>query len=128
MPFAKVPCAMDSRPSAALSARLLCSALLAVSLGSAGCTGLFPVAAEAPTLSARPGCSLWNGTIKGNDPNAGIELELCPIAPDGARIAGRVQFKSTRSGWSVREVEGTFSEEGVLTMRETQFDVSEPEL
>ena len=102
-------------------------AAAALALSTVGCGGLFGVSPPviAP-LVARRGCSLWTGSVQGNDPYAHMELELCRTEPGSDAVMGRVQFVSERSGWSVREVEGAFTEDGLLELHEYQFDVYEP--
>jgi hypothetical protein len=55
-----------------------------------------------------------------------MELELCPVEPEGSNVVGRVQFTSERSGWSVREARGSIRPDGTLDLREHRFDVDEP--
>jgi len=111
------------------SIHLLSLALAAAAISTVGCTGMSGMGgpANVASLVARPGCSLWSGTSRGNDPLAHIELELCRVEPRSREVMGRVQLKSERSGWSVREVEGAFGEDGTLELHEYQFDVNAPE-
>jgi hypothetical protein len=108
-------------------ARLAAVALAAAALSAVGCGGGMSGMPKAPPLVSHPGCSLWSGTISGNDPEAHIELEICPLEPGSREVMGRVQFTSERSGWSVREVEGAFTDDGLLELHEWQFDVYAPE-
>jgi len=128
---ARTRCVVDwamrsSVVSRAVSGRF-CISVLAAVLGSVGCLGTLPGAADAPPLIVRPGCSLWTGTVKGNDPNVAVQLELCPYGAENTEVAGRIQFTSPRSGWSVREIEGGVTPDGLLVLRELQFDVAAPE-
>jgi hypothetical protein len=58
-----------------------------------------------PPLTHLDGCELWRGTVSGNDPSVLTELRLCPSGADG--LVGKLQWSSTTSGYSIREVEGT---------------------
>lgn len=121
---------MKSLPRSGLSfARLAALAAAAATLSSIGCVGsTYGGLPRAPELVARPGCSLWTGTIHGNDPEARMDLELCRVAPGSPEVMGRVQLSSPRSGWSVREVEGAVEDDGTLALHDFQFDVYQPEL
>lgn len=58
-----------------------------------------------PALVHQEGCELWRGTVSGNDPSVLAELRLCPSA--GNTLVGKLQWSSTTSGYSIREVTGT---------------------
>lgn len=107
--------------------------LLGLPLAATGCFAAGPmpwqtsIASTAPRLFAGAGCSLWQGSVSGNDPSVGAELELCPVGDDSAAVHGRIQLTSESSGWSVRAVEGHIEPDGTVLLREVRFDVSEPE-
>src|SRR6185503_937831 len=94
--------------------------LLALPLAATGCcfaSGPMPWqsgAAAAPPLVAGPGCMLWQGSVSGNDPSVGAELELCAADGDDGAVRGRMQLTSASSGVSIREVEGRMEPDGVV--------------
>lgn len=76
-----------------------------------------PPRVQPPTPA--PPCTLWVGTIRGNDPHVIATLRLCE---DGARVTGELQWTSASSGTNVRAVEGAWSaDHGRLVMRDTHL-------
>ena len=101
------------RLECALIALALSGCEASLGAGASG-TGVAEVQ-RPPPLVAQPECQLWSGTISGNDPSAQITLRLCPSNPAVASaLAGRLQWSSTRSGWSERDVAGTATPDGVV--------------
>ncbi len=96
---------------------------------------LFFFAAEAQTarrlqhpalMSDKAGCTSWVGHLEGsNDPEARIQLQLCP---NGEAITGKMQWSSLVSGWSVRSIEGSWNTSHTeLRLRDIELLEDRPE-
>jgi MYXO-CTERM domain-containing protein len=77
-----------------------------------------------PPLEPAPECTLWNGTVSGNDPSMQVAMKLCP---SGNAVSGMIQSSSLESGWSRRAIEGRWSEDKTtLTLRDTSIVENRP--
>lgn len=82
-------------------------------------------ATRPPPLAPAPACELWEGTVSGNDPSVLVHARLCPA---GDHVTGVLQWSSLRSGWNVRDIEGTWSpDHTALTLRDLRVTESRPQ-
>jgi hypothetical protein len=81
--------------------------------------------ARPPALEGRTGCELWVGTVSGNDPSVLVEALVCE-GINGA-VTGQLQWSSLQSGYSIRDVAGSWSEgHAKLTLHDTKLVVNKP--
>jgi hypothetical protein len=66
-------------------------------------------------------CGLWEGVVKGNDPNVTVRLLLCRR---GVELCGQMSWAG-QSGDAVRELSGSVDGSG-LDLRDTRFLMSKP--
>jgi hypothetical protein len=74
-------------------------------------------------LPGQTGCERWMGGSSGNDRSVRLVLKLCA---DGSKVTGQMQWSSLVSGWSVREIDGSWNGDD-LTMRDLRITESRPE-
>lgn len=84
-------------------------------------------AAERPApLPDEDNCRHYRGTCSGNDPSVRLDVILCPHSDGGnGRVAGKLQWSSTLSGWNLRRIEGSWSG-STLTFRDTKIIEEKP--
>jgi hypothetical protein len=62
-----------------------------------------------PALQPDETCDVYTGWVGGNDPTKLVEMRICQ---DGALIRGEAQYSGENSGWSLRCLEGAWSDGG----------------
>lgn len=78
-----------------------------------------------PLLPAAPGCQRWLGSASGNDPSVRLQFRLCE--QDG-QVTGENQWSSLRSGWNLRELEGSWSSDrNLLILHDIRVAEERPE-
>jgi len=84
-----------------------------------------PSSARPPALEGRTGCELWVGTVSGNDPSVLVEALICEGM--NRAVTGQLQWSSLTSGYSVRDISGSWSEgRAKLSLRDTKIAVNKP--
>ena len=86
-------------------AALLISLAITSLAGTAGAAVEYP-----PELDAADDCTLWRGTVSGNDATVRMMFRLCPGAGDA--VAGTGQWSSKVSGYNVRRLSGRWLDKG----------------
>lgn len=111
-----------SAPSWAVSTRLLAIAMsLSPGLARAADTSS---SARPPALEGRTGCELWVGKVSGNDPSVLVEALICE-GMNGV-VSGQLQWSSLESGYSIRDIAGTWQGRDKLSLHDTKMTVSKP--
>jgi hypothetical protein len=94
---------------------------------------LWPLAANAkdtdssarpPALEGKSGCELWVGKVSGNDPSVVVEALICE-GMNGA-VTGQLQWSSLQSGYSIRDIAGSWQGRDKLSLHDTKMAVSKP--
>ncbi|MBS2015651.1 MAG: hypothetical protein JST00_22375 [Deltaproteobacteria bacterium] len=87
--------------------RLPClfGALAIVTLSTRASATAYP-----PELDGGADCTLWRGTVSGNDPTVRMMFRLCPAGGDD--VAGTGQWSSKVSGYNVRRLSGRWLDRG----------------
>jgi hypothetical protein len=63
-----------------------------------------------PELDGGDDCTLWRGTVSGNDATVRMMFRLCPAGGDN--VAGTAQWSSKVSGYNVRKLSGRWLDHG----------------
>jgi MYXO-CTERM domain-containing protein len=77
-----------------------------------------------PALEGRTGCELWVGKVSGNDPSVLVEALICE-GINGA-VTGQLQWSSLQSGYSIRDIAGSWKGSDKLNLHDTKIAVSKP--
>ena len=78
-----------------------------------------------PPLKTAKACTLWVGEASGNDPSVRVEVLICPGV--GNQVVGRLQWSSTLSGWNLRDLVGTITEDKRgLRLKDVQIRENRP--
>jgi hypothetical protein len=80
------------------------------SLAMAAAATTASAADHPPELDGGPDCTLWRGTVSGNDATVRMMFRLCPGGGD--TIAGTGQWSSKVSGYNVRKLSGRWLDQG----------------
>ena len=79
-----------------------------------------------PELDAADDCTLWRGTVSGNDATVRMMFRLCP--GPGDTVAGTGQWSSKVSGYNVRRISGRWLDKGArLELHDEAVTESRPE-
>ena len=103
---------------------MVSGAAIALCLVALSWSQLATAASRPEPLEDVAGCERWTGRAHGNDPTVLLDVRLCP---EGAELAGEVQWSSLRSGWNLRKVRGSWSADGrTLTLRDVSIIEDKP--
>lgn len=80
--------------------------------------------ARPPALEGKTGCELWVGKVSGNDPSVLVEALIC----DGLNgsVSGQLQWSSLQSGYSIRDIAGSWLSRDKVVLHDTKMAVSKP--
>lgn len=105
-----------------LTAALVVAVATVTSLSTVAHAGDYPPELDGGT----PECTLWKGTVSGNDKTVRMMFRLCPAGGDD--VSGTGQWSSKVSGYNVRRLSGRWLEQGKrLELRDEAVVEQHPE-